>query len=765
MKRYDKYLLKKLFQAFVSGLAIYSVLFLIQNLFVLSEVIVEKQAPMRLSLFFITLFFPKILSMTFPFAVLFAALFVGTQASSNSELVAFTATGVTPARQLRPYWWFSGIAAILYLFFLFQFVPISKIERDKVFNQITRLSLTSAFVPGEFTRIGKNTYLMAAEKKPDGTLKNVVLFSQFNDKERMYSVEIAKYASFPPIHNVSDSHTLSLIMRDGNAYVFGKNDKKISTLSYHTKVVSLNVEGFVSAPDEASIQYINRLSWLGFQKRLSSGSGRAWILLFKRLLLFLFVLLAPTLAFALSFNLTRTEGTSGAFVASFGIAFTFFVVTKLFEGFSLKTPSFAPSIWLFIACIFIWIVYKHYVKLTRITPVAQKRQYTCIKKLNISYNLWIKKMKDTSYMLDYFQKGTLMGYVRLQFLRIFLSVLLAMEGIYILSITLVTLPKFLEIHAGISRMVSFLGTSIPPTLPYVLPFSFVIAALFHFSWMDSRSELVAIKSLGVSVYRATAPLFQLALILSIFMIFVNTFLSPVFLKKSHELRPRAAGSSTSKELSRVIRSSNDPGITYYYENYKENPDLPVTLDKLVTFKFNSDIRKLQWAYIADKLGFEKNGNLSATGEKVFHFYTSGNIKNEKISTFVPDNAAFFSLHRPETDEMTSYQLRQYISDQKKIGIQPYRYITSYYDRFASAFSPLILLLVGLPFVFMGKGGRRKSPARGIAAGIILVVIYYAFASLFHSFGAAHYLPPFLAAWMINILFLICGIFFFTEVRT
>ncbi len=763
--------MKKLFQAFIGGLAIYSILFLIQNLFVLSEVIVEKHAPASLSLLFVSLFFPKILSMTFPFAILFAALFVGAQASANSELVAFTATGISPARQLRPYWYFTGITAILYVLLQFQFVPISKTARDNVFNDITRNSLTNAFSPGEFSQVGENAYLMVRKNSSNGSLQDVILFTKLNDKDTLYSIEIARSASFPTQVNHSNTNIISLLLRDGNAYVFGRNDKQMSRLSYKTKLISLNVEGFVSAPDVSSVRYINRLPWVDFLKRLSAGSTKAWIVLVKRLLLLLFVLLAPTLAFAMSFNLARDEGSSGAFVASFGIAFAFFIVVKLFEGYSLKNPAFVPGLLLVISFIFLFIVYKHYVTLTQLAKAPEKATRYSTVRLNTFYKRMQVHIKRTINTLDHFQHGTLSGYIRLEFLRIFVSVLIALEGIYLLSIALVNLPKYMEINAPMHIIVDYLLTSLPPTLPYVLPFSFAIAAMFHFSWMDSRSELVAIKSLGVSVYRAAAPLLQLALFLSVFMIFVNTYVSPVFLGKARAKRPQAIASQKSyvnspgEDVNHLIRSYTDPNISYYYEDYQGNSTSALTLEKLVSFKFDPHFNGLQWAYIADKYGFGKDGERIPEKEMSFKFSSSGHSSTDFIETFVPDNSSFFSLHRPEVDEMTSYQLRKYISEQKRIGIQPYRYITSYYDRFASAFSPLILLLVGLPFIFMGKGGRKKSPARGIAAGIVLVVVYYAFASLFHSFGAAHYLPPFLAAWMINILFILSGIFLFTEVRT
>ncbi|NOZ12813.1 MAG: YjgP/YjgQ family permease [Acidobacteria bacterium] len=770
MKKYDIYLFKKLFLAFIGGLFIYTVLFLIQNLFVLSEIIVEKKAPIQLSLLFISTFFPKIIAMTFPFAILFAALFIGTQSASNSELVAVTATGVSPARQLRPYWWFSGIIAVCYVLLLFQIVPVSKTERNAVFNRISRLSVTSTFLPGKFTAIGENTYLMANNKTENGLLKSVVLFKEIGRKEHvLYSIETAEEAFFPKAN--ANEKTLTLVMRKGHAYILGGKKQGTSTLSYEEKTVTINAEGFASAPASDSVQFLNQLPWSQFSRKLFAGSHKAWVLFFKRLLLLLFVLLAPTLAYCMSFDLARGEGKSGAFVASFGIAFVFLIVTKLFEGLSLSHfPTVSVSVPL-ITFIFLLLVYKYYVKTARLERVGKKRKGTLSKGLIKLAKQLIKKINIISNAVDYSKGETLTGYIRLQFIRIFLSTMIAMEGIYILSIALVNLPKFMNKNANISQIFNFLAFSLPPTLPYVLPFSFVIAAMFHFSWMDSKSELVAIKSLGISVFKVAAPVLRLALILSVLMIFVNTYLSPVFLGKARASRPQAISrenrgkTTASGNLNQLIRSSTDPLLTYYYENYGQTEHFPVELSRLLAFRLAPNSHSVQWAFSAERVDFSKEGIIHAHGIKRFNFSYDERVRTAEPSFFIPDNASFFKLHRPEADEMTSYQLRQYISEQKKIGIHPYRYITSYYNRFASSFSPLILLLVGLPFVFMGKGGRKKNPAAGIAAGIVLVVVYYAFASLFHSFGSAHYLPPFLAAWMINLLFLLGGLFLFTEVQT
>ncbi len=770
MKKYDLYLFKKLLLAFIGGLFIYTVLFLIQNLFVLSEIIVEKKAPIHLSLLFVSTFFPKIIAMTFPFAVLFAALFVSAQSAANSELLAVTATGISPARQLRPYWLFSAIISLLYILLIFQFVPISKTERNTVFNKITRLSITNTFLPGEFTPIGENTYLMATEKEKNGTLKNVILFKEMGKKENtIYSIETAEEAYFPNVK--TNTNTLTLVMRKGCAYIFGDKQQSVSTLKYKEKIVTTNIEGFISSSTSDSVQFLNELPWSKFKMKLYAGSQKVWVLFLKRLFLLLFVFLAPTLAYCMSFNLARGEGKSGAFIASFGIAFVFLIVTKIFEGFSLNHFSTILISVPVITFVFLWLIYKYYVKMAKLRRKDTVEKNIFFNRLKKIFNYLINKINKISISIDYAQNQTITEYVKLKFIRMFLSTFIAMEGIYILSITLVNLPKFLNKGASIGQMLYFLAFSSPPTFPYVLPFSFVIAAMFHFSWMDSRSELVAIKALGISVFKVAAPVLRLALILSVLMIFVNTYLSPVFLGKARVNRPQAINkanrqiTNVSGTLNQLIRSSTDPLLTYYYADYRQTKFSPVELIKFLAFKLSSDSHSIQWGFLADRIDFSKKGDVRAYGIKRFNFSFNEKLKTVKPSFFIVDKASFFTLHRPKVDEMTSYQLRQYISEQKKIGIHPYRYITNYYNRFASAFSPLILLLVGLPFVFVGKGGRKKNPAAGIAAGIILVVVYYAFASLFQSFGSAHYLPPFLAAWMINILFFLGGLFLFTEVQT
>ena len=129
-----------------------------------------------------------------------------------------------------------------------------------------------------------------------------------------------------------------------------------------------------------------------------------------------------------------------------------------------------------------------------------------------------------------------------------------------------------------------------------------------------------------------------------------------------------------------------------------------------------------------------------------------------------DNISFFKEIEPYPEQMTQFELREFITRKKLMGIKPYKYITNYYYRFASAFSPIILLLFGLPLAFSGEG-RKKKPITGIGASLILVIIYYTITSLALSFGTKHYLPSFLAAWLTNLIFSLSGLYLFTKVKT
>ena len=112
--------------------------------------------------------------------------------------------------------------------------------------------------------------------------------------------------------------------------------------------------------------------------------------------------------------------------------------------------------------------------------------------------------------------------------------------------------------------------------------------------------------------------------------------------------------------------------------------------------------------------------------------------------------------------MSYRELKEYVVRLEATGYQVKKYMVELYSKLAFPLVNLIMVLVAIPFSLQSpRGGRLFGIALAIAimAGY-LVVHYVALA-----FARADLLPPLLAAWTANIIFLGLGTSLFLRART
>ena len=78
-------------------------------------------------------------------------------------------------------------------------------------------------------------------------------------------------------------------------------------------------------------------------------------------------------------------------------------------------------------------------------------------------------------------------------------------------------------------------------------------------------------------------------------------------------------------------------------------------------------------------------------------------------------------------------------------------------RFSGAVSPIIMVLVGIPFAL--QRGRSAGFARGIIISLVIFAAYFFLNAVFSVFGTIAVLPPLLAAWAANLLAILVGTWF------
>jgi lipopolysaccharide export system permease protein len=102
MKILDRYIWKELSTPFVLGMIIGTFLLLVDRIFDLMDLIINKGVPAHLALLLFVYLLPSIMVLTVPIGVLFAILVAFGRLSADMEIVALKACGVGPLRLFWP---------------------------------------------------------------------------------------------------------------------------------------------------------------------------------------------------------------------------------------------------------------------------------------------------------------------------------------------------------------------------------------------------------------------------------------------------------------------------------------------------------------------------------------------------------------------------------------------------------------------------------------------------------------------------------------
>ena len=122
---------------------------------------------------------------------------------------------------------------------------------------------------------------------------------------------------------------------------------------------------------------------------------------------------------------------------------------------------------------------------------------------------------------------------------------------------------------------------------------------------------------------------------------------------------------------------------------------------------------------------------------------------------------FTEIQRP-VNAMSFVELRAYIARLQESGHQVKKYLVELYSKLSFPLAHVVMVLVAIPFALQSPRGGRLVGI-GLAIGILagyLVVHYSAIA-----FARADLLPPLMAAWTANIVFMGLGAALLFRART
>jgi lipopolysaccharide export system permease protein len=366
---------------------------------------------------------------------------------------------------------------------------------------------------------------------------------------------------------------------------------------------------------------------------------------------------------------------------------------------------------------------------------------------------------------------TLNRYIFWDYLVIFLAAL----GLITFVMTVGALVKAVDLMArGVSPLliVKFFFLNIPYILSFSMPISTLFAALILFGRLSMDSEISAMKSCGISLWRLTAPLILLSILLSAICVYINCEVSPAAKYANRELL-RTAGVEEPINLLEEGRFIRDfPGLMIYVG------------------RKNGTVVKDIVAYELDKNGGvvrsvrAKSGEFVADNTKRLLMIKLRDVRIETpdakdprdVSKTTYVNAAEYVPQPIEIDKLFKSKRTMKKRGQMQIGelldrirnverdfpmlsnadrlIEKTRLIVEANQRISIAIGCFSFMLIGIP---LGVKSHRKETSTGMILSLVIVFAYYLFIVVAKSLADYPALHPNLILWIPLIIAQISGL--------
>ena len=742
----------------------------------LAEMLIRKDAA-AVTIFKVVLsLLPGILIFTVPFAFLIGTLIGIGRLSSDSEIVAMRANGVSTHQVLWPVLKVGLAVAMVTLLLTFVFLPQGNWALRQIRHQVGLRPVQSEIKPRVFNEDlpGIVLYVEDIELRTS-TWKGVFMADTGMEGEKRVILADSAYPLFSP-----DGRRLQLHFDGGSIYKIDPDfPEKNSLARFQTLDVPVDFPSTLQAetrPKEPKDKTLRELL-----SNLEDPEPEAYRLtlieLQRRLALPLSALIFAVLGVTLGIHSPR--GSSGfGFIISVAIAFTYYLLfatgIELAEN---KALSVGWGVWG--ADILLGLA-------ALLSLRYSERESSFLHALRNSA-VWVGLVRA-------FQ--TLLGAMGRLFRRLFhqtrasFSYLASLRphftrviDLYILRTCLVYLLLTLGICTSLFYLFTFFeliddifANRLPYSLlleyflylvPYVLvrlvPISILIAALVTFGLLDRTNQVIALRSCGVSIYRAAVPVLTLALMISGFMFVLQEYVLPYANQRQDNLRNvikgRPAQTHYQLGFSWIFGEDNrlynynyfDPandlfaGIAIYQLDIRENR----LFRHVYARRAQWDPQTRTWTLLH---GWERRFNQGR-----IEFSTFSEMRSSLMEA-----PAYFEKEVKESSKMTYGELREYIASLQRGGFEVDRLKTELHKKISFPFVNFIMSILGIPFAFtLG----RKGALYGIAAGVFLGIAYWGAFGVLEVLGSSGLLSPLLAAWGPNLMFGAGGVLMLSAVRT
>jgi LPS export ABC transporter permease LptG/LPS export ABC transporter permease LptF len=739
----------------------------------LAQLLIRKNAEFETTLLVIAHLLPSILIFTVPFAFLIGTLIGFSRLSTDSEIIAMRAGGVSSLQMIWPVFKVGLVVFFITASLTVFFLPQGNWKLRQLRHLVREIPVQSEIKPRVFYENLPGIILYVEDIDAKSSLWKRVFLADNTNKEESKVI----LAETGRILIEQESRRIQLHFEDGSTYTtLAKAPEKVDVSSFGTLDIPVDLPLERSISEEDKRPRDKEMGELLYDIELgpSEQAHMSLVEINRRLALPVSALIFSVLS--VTFGSRAPRGGRGyGFIVSIIIAFSYYILFA--TGSTLSTNGDMPislGVWganLLLGGLALFSLRKSDRNWSWFSKfplpgwmiLLSETLTTWIKAAFSKLKFWIQKTMAILWKLPSI-RFRLTRVVDLYLVRIFLLYFLTT---LFTCMALVYLFTFFEIVDDVVRngipyslVLEYFIFLQPHFLNLMVPISILIATLVTYGSLEKTNQLTALKSCGVSIQRLAVPVFVLALLLSGFLYVMQDYVLPFANQRQDNLRNIIKGSpiQTTQPGQRWIFGEDQNLFHYNYFHSNSN-----SLSGLSIFQFAPEGNRLDSMIFASNAQWRRNSQSWLLENGWYLNFTDGEFQQyEARDFFISETPDYFGEEVKASSKMTYMELQEYILDLQRGGFEVDYLRTELYKKISFPLVNFIMAVIGLPFALtMGRRGALY----GIVAGVLIGIIYWGAFGIFDVLGANGFLAPSLAAWGPNIVFGSGAAILFSGVRT
>jgi lipopolysaccharide export system permease protein len=337
----------------------------------------------------------------------------------------------------------------------------------------------------------------------------------------------------------------------------------------------------------------------------------------------------------------------------------------------------------------------------------------------------------------------------------FSSILVSVGAVFdlIRQMTELGLPLSIAAQVFLLRLPEFISLS--------FPMATLLSALMVYGRLSTDSELIALRSVGISVYRLIAPAIVLSLLVSALTFGFNEAIVP------------AAKYQASLTLQNALKQEqpkfNEKNIVFQQYRDEQQPDGKKVqkLDRIF-YAQRFDGQQMKGLTVLDFSQDEVGQIIRADSakwnyeQKTWDFFdgtiylvnAEGSYRNilkfERQQIQLPRTPLDLASNKTDSAEMNIGEVQDYLQLVKQSGDE--KRANQLRMRIQQKISfPFVCLVFGLAGATLGTRPRRGGKGASFAISILIIFTYYLLSFVCDAFGRLEIFTPILAAWLPTVL--------------